>query len=386
MSVLQFVPTAPSWRVDYAALEARYDWLRPLRDTPQDPIHHAEGDVGLHTGMVLEALCAMPAYRALDDDGRAACFVACLLHDIAKPWTTRTEPSGSERGGRITAKGHSTKGAVFARRLLWEMGLPWRQREAICALIRFHQIPFFLVDKGEREAERGMLRIAESARADWLAVVAEADMRGRVCGDQQRVLDAIDLFRVCASDLGVVDSAYAFASDHARFCYFRDERRTRFDTAFDDTRCTVTLVSGLPASGKSSWIQQQLHNQGWEPQAVVSLDALREELDVDAKDAQRVVVDAAREQLKARLRQHKDAVWNATSLSRNLRGGVIDIAAAYGARVRVVAFEAAADVVAARNRERAETRVPAAAIERMLTRWEFPDRTEAHVVEVVDTG
>lgn len=382
MSLLDAVPRAPSWRVDYAALEARHAALRRLRDCPQDPLHHAEGDVGLHTQMVIESLCALPAYRALDDDGRACVFVACLLHDIAKPFTTVVGDDG-----RVTAKGHSSKGAITARRWLWEMGVPWRQREAICGLIRWHQVPFFLVDKGERAAERGLLRLAENCRADWLALVAEADMRGRVCADQQKILDAIELFRVAAADLGVFgegagDGRYAFASDHARFRYFRDERRTRFDDAYDDTRCTVTIVSGLPAVGKSRWIDQQ----GLSPAAVVSLDALRDELDVDAADAQRAVVDVARERLRERLRKHHDTVWNATSLSRLLRGNVVDIADAYGARVRVVAFEAAADVIAARNRERDATRVPAAAIERMLSRWEFPDGAEAHVVDVEVSG
>ncbi len=381
MSLLDVVPCAPHWRVDHAALEGRYDWLRRLRDCPQDPVHHAEGDVGLHTQMVIESLCALPGYRALDDDGRACVFVACLLHDVAKPWTTVVDDNG-----RVTAKGHSTKGAVTARRLLWEMGLPWRQREAICGLIRWHQVPFFLVDKGERAAERGLLRLAENCRADWLALVAEADIRGRTCGDTQKILDAIELFRVAAADLEVVDSAYAFASDHARFRYFRDERRTRFDAAYDDTRCTVTLVSGLPASGKSRWIHNALQEGRCEADSVISLDALREELDVDAADAQRAVVDVARERLKERLRKHQPAVWNATSLSRNLRGNVVDIADAYGARVRVVAFEAAASVIAARNRERDDDRVPAAAIERMLSRWEFPDGAEAHAVDVVVSG
>lgn len=378
MNLLDVVPRSPAWRVDYAALEAQFDFIRALRDCPQDPVHHAEGDVGLHTQMVIEALCAMPAFRALGDDGRAACFLACLLHDVAKPWTTR------EVDGRITAKGHSSKGAAFARRVLWEQNVPWRLRERTCALIRFHQIPFFLVEKEPKEAERRLLLLAESARADLLAIVAEADMRGRVCVDQQRILEAIELFRVMAADVGVVDRPFPFASDHSRFRYFRDDRRTRFDEAFDDTTCKVTLLSGLPASGKSSWISRLITDDDTGEGAVISLDALREEHGVEHGGPQRAIIELAREQLKVRLRKHRDAVWNATNLGRELRGAVIDVADAYGARVRVVCCEASVAVVEERNRAR-EHPVPAAAIARMLERWEFPDRSEAHAVDVVVT-
>lgn len=374
--LLAAIPRAPAWRVDYAAIEAAFAWARGLRSCPQDPVHHAEGDVGLHTEMVVAALTAMPAWRALDDAGRRVCFLACLLHDVAKPWTT------AEVDGRLTARGHSSKGAVFARRFLWELGLSWREREQVCGLILHHQVPFFLVEKEANAAERRLLGIAEVCRCDFLAVVAEADMRGRICADQERLLLAIDLFRVFANDVGVFAGPFAFDSDHSRFRYFRDLRRSRFDTAFDDTRCTVTLLSGLPASGKDHWVAHHGDiDEEVDEDGVISLDDLREELGLEHGGGQRALIEEARERLKGRLRLHRDVVWNATSLSRDLRSNVIAIADDYGARVRIVCCEAAADVIAARNRAR-ESPVPAAAIERMLSRWEFPARTEAHVVEV----
>ena len=372
LALVAAVPCAPLWRVDYAALEERFDWLRALRSCPQDPVHHAEGDVGLHTHMVLEALAAMPAFRALDGDGRLVCFLGCLLHDVAKPWTTRVVD------GRTTAKGHSARGAIFGRQLLWELGLPFAVREQVCAIVRSHQIPFFLVEKPEKEAERRLLGIAESVRCDWLAIVTEADARGRVCADQQRLLDHIELFRTLAVDVDVLSAPFAFQDAHTRFRYFRDERRTRFDTAFDDTRCTVTLMSGLPASGKDSWVRANVDDDD----AVISLDALREEHELEHGGPQGRVVRIAQEKLKERLRNSQDAVWNATSLARDLRAGVIDVADAYKARVHIVCCEAPTDVAAARNRAR-ERPVPAGAIGRMLERWEMPNSTEAHVVDVV---
>ena len=41
---------------DWALLCAALPDLLALESTPQDPRHHAEGNVGLHTRMVLDAL------------------------------------------------------------------------------------------------------------------------------------------------------------------------------------------------------------------------------------------------------------------------------------------------------------------------------------------
>src|SRR5262249_6058724 len=163
------------------------EWIRELESCPQDPVHHAEGNVWIHTRMVLETLLAMPAWQSLSEEERRIVYVACLMHDVAKPGTTRIE-----EGGRVTAKGHSRAGELMARRILWELGAPFAMREHVAALIRYHQIPFFLIERDD--AQRVAAEVSLSARCDLLAIVAEADIRGRVCADLQRVLDNIELF------------------------------------------------------------------------------------------------------------------------------------------------------------------------------------------------
>ena len=68
-----------------------------------------------------------------------------------------------------------------------------------------------------------------------------------------------------------------------------------------------------------------------------------------------------------------------------LRTRTVALCADYGARVEIVAVEAAPPVMRARNRARAQP-VPDAAIHRMIGRWETPDPTEAHTVTWIDTG
>ena len=53
MTLLDSCPTPPDWRLAWDALLDEYGMLRELYDCPQDPIHHAEGDVGTHTRVTL---------------------------------------------------------------------------------------------------------------------------------------------------------------------------------------------------------------------------------------------------------------------------------------------------------------------------------------------
>src|SRR5262249_18520784 len=65
------VPAPPAFRVDWDGLEdALAAAVDPavLAATPQDAAYHAEGDVWVHTCMVVEALVADPDWRALPDE------------------------------------------------------------------------------------------------------------------------------------------------------------------------------------------------------------------------------------------------------------------------------------------------------------------------------
>lgn len=366
------VPAPPSFVVDWDALHARFEWVRALRGCAQDPVHHAEGDVWIHTRMVLESLAAMPRFRALDAPDRFVAFAAALLHDVAKPECTRTDEHG-----RLTARGHSARGAIRARRILWELGVPPELRERVAGIVEHHQEPFFAIDKPD--ARRRVHRISHRTRCDLLAIVSEADIRGRTAADAPRILEQIELFRELCADEACLDRPRAFPSDHARVVYFRKEDGDPSHDAFDDCRAELVLLSGLPASGKDHLARTRFAGL-----PVVSLDALRAELDVDPEDPQGPVVAAARERARAHLRAGESFVWNATGLSRDQRRPVLALAAGYRARIRAVVCEASPDTLRRRNAQRRRP-VPAAAIERMLGRWQPPDATEAHRVDVVES-
>ena len=367
-------PTPPHWKLDWEALLAQFEWLRAMDGVPQDPVHHAEGDVLIHTRLVVEALSRHPAWQALPPTERSLLFAAALLHDVAKPMTTKVETDG-----HVTALGHARQGERVARTALWSedfgVPIPFVCREAIARLVRYHGLPLWFLSKPS--PERAMIEASLTTRLDTLALLAKVDALGRQCDDQADLLLLLDLFREMAQELDCLTAPCHFASDHARFVYFHSETPDLHYVPYDDTTFEVILMAGLPGTGKDTWIQTHRSDL-----PVVSLDAIRRELRVDPEDSQGVVVSAAKEQARVFLRQEQPFIWNATNVTRQVRKPLIDLFCAYHARVRLVYLDAPLDVILSRDSQRPRP-VYEPVIRKLMQKVEVPDLTEAHAVDLI---
>lgn len=366
-------PAPPHWQVPWPEIREAFAWVRSLSGVPQDAVHHAEGDVEVHTRMACEALASLPEWRERPADERVRLFATVLMHDVAKPYCTQTDADG-----RITARGHSRRGDLMVRRILWELGAPVAWREHVAALVRHHQVPFWALERPD--LRQIAFRVSLLARNDDLALLATADILGRVCGDTAEILDNVALYAEYCSEQRCLDRPRAFPSDHARFWFFRKPDRDPDYAAYDDTRLTVTVLSGLPGVGKDHWIAE---NRPELP--VVSLDRLRASMGVSPAGDQRPVAAAAHELAREHLRAGRSFVWNATNVSRMLREQCTGPIADYRGRVELVALEAPPRVLRERNRAR-EAPVPDAVIDRLVRRWETPDPTEGHRVRWLSTA
>jgi predicted kinase len=360
-------PQPPDWTIEWPTLDS-LPWLLDMKGCPQNPDRHAEGDVWHHVHLVTEAMVALPAWQALPETERRVLFASALLHDVAKPTCTRVETNG-----RVSARGHSWRGAIRSRVILWRLGVPFEEREAVCAIVRHHLVPFFLPDS--ENPRRLAIEVSQTARCDLLAVMAEADIRGRICPDPDKLLSQVARFQEEAQSAGCLEKPYEFGSDGERFRFFRDS--TPLGALPDLPRAEALLLCGLPASGKDHWLEHNLN--GW---PVVSLDEIRQDIGAPPADSQGEVLTRARDLAREHLQAGRNFVWNAPNLSRHVRADCIKLFHGFGARVRIVYLEVPEDRLYAQNRQR-RRRLPDKVIDRMLDRWEVPDRTEAHQVDYV---
>jgi predicted kinase len=370
--IFPLCPPAPPWRIPWPELLASFPDLRALENCPQDPEYHAEGNVLIHTQMVCAALVSNPAWQQLPARERSILFTAALFHDIAKPSTTQIGEDG-----RWHARGHGKKGGGMVRALLTELNVPFGVREAIVNIVTMGSLPLWFWDKSD--PQRSILFASQVSRCEWLALMADADLKGRICQDGQKFADSIALFEEFCREQGCWDRPFAFASDHSRYIYFHKESADPFYEAYDTTKFEVILTCAIPGTGKDYWIQQ--HHPDL---PVVSLDNLRTALGVGPTGDQSGVVRAAHALARSYLQQQTPFIWNATNVMGSQRRSLVELFADYGARVRIVYLEVAPERVDRQNRDR-ERVVPAGVIDRFRRRMEIPNLTEAHRLDwIVD--
>lgn len=235
--------------------------------------------------------------------------------------------------------------------------------------------PPYLLEKSDPAHEVISLSWLVSHRLLYL--FALADTRGRRAREMSRPEENIHLWKMVAEENGCFDQPYAFANDHARFLFYRNALSSLHYTPREEYRCTVTLMSGLPGSGKDTWLKQHRPDL-----PVVSLDDLRASLDVDATENQGEVIQAARSSCREFLRSGRDFAFNATNTVQQTRKRWINLCADYGARIELVYLEPPLPIILQQNERRARP-VPRQVIQHLIEKLEPPTWAEAHSITLV---
>ncbi|NSL91050.1 AAA family ATPase [Chitinophaga sp. Mgbs1] len=355
-------------------LEDTFEWVRVMQEVPQDVRHHAEGNVAVHTQMVLAALEQLPAYQALPPQEQAILWAAALLHDVEKYSTTAIHPDGS-----ITAAGHARKGEMRVRQILYrDIPTPFAIREQIAALVKYHGLPLWIFEKPD--PQRALITASLNADTRLLALLARADILGRICADQADLLYRLDCFEELCRENECWGQPRPFASAHARSHYLLHEHAAADYVPYGQPAAQVILMSGLPGAGKDTYIQR--HYKQW---PLISLDNIRREMKIspDDKSGNGIVIQAAKALAREHLRAGRSFVWNATNITRQLRAQLISLFTQYHAAVTIIYVEVPASILLQQNRQREEI-VPHAVMQRLISKLEVPGREEGgEVVYIV---
>ena len=355
---------------NWASIRNKFSWIRDMEGVPQNPIYHAEGDVAIHTEMVLNALLELPEYKALNEQDQQILIATALLHDVEKRSCTKTELDG-----RITSKGHAKKGAFTARTILYkDIKTPFKIRESISRLVRYHGLPLWIFEKPN--PQKALLQASLEVNLEHLAIFAKADILGRICADQKELLYKIELFKAFCQEQKCYGQPYPFATELARFTYFQKENSSPDYVPFEHKKWEVVMLCGLPGTGKDTYIRK--FYKEW---PIVSLDDIRRAHKISPKNAKAngKVLQIAKEMMKTHLRKQQPFVFNATNIIQQLRSQWIDLFTTYGARVKIVYLEVPYTQLIRQNSDR-EHIVPIKVMERMIRKLDIPSLVEAETV------
>lgn len=372
-------------QADTSQMTSVFPWHEVMASCPHDPIHHAEGSPWIHTAMVAEAMQEDASFRKADPYRQTILLAASWAHDIGKPATTILE----EENGitRVRQPGHAALGARMVWQDLLDRGEDIDFARDVHALVSWHMRPTHLHKENDQKIFEKVIRFSvEAGGGGWdeLMALCRSDQNGRVSLDPDRdkmlPLDLLDLELDQISEREGFDirtSPWPFGSDAARLKLLRGGRSTHY-TPQDPEGARVILMTGLPGSGKDSWIAE--HHPDL---PVVSLDNIRSELKIPPEKDQGPVIQVGFERAKAHLRKGEDFIWNATNIGRFGRQKILGLCLDYDAHVSFVSLDIPLEEVLRRNAQR-DAAVPEAVIRKLALKREPVMADEAHKLISVD--
>jgi tRNA nucleotidyltransferase (CCA-adding enzyme) len=163
------------WLHRLGVIEKLFPEIQSLIGVPQDPVWHPEGDVFVHTKLVVDRA------RELIDDlpyaKQLTVMVAALAHDFGKPPTTEFLE------GHWRSRGHEEAGvgptAGFLDRINLHTIDGYDVRRQVIAIVREHLKPGEFYKKRDEVGDGAFRRLARRCEPDLLYRVARADSLGR---------------------------------------------------------------------------------------------------------------------------------------------------------------------------------------------------------------
>jgi tRNA nucleotidyltransferase (CCA-adding enzyme) len=188
--------------LDLGVIARLFPELFALVGCEQEPEWHPEGDVWVHTLMVVDE--ARGAIDDLDRARRAIVMLGAVCHDLGKPPTTRVID------GRIRSLGHEEAGVEPAMSLLDRLNVNSMDgvdvRGQVLGIVAHHLKPGAWHKSPTGVGDGAFRRLAAKVDMELLARVARADCRGRGGGFD---CSAMDWFLERARRLGVEHDAPA---------------------------------------------------------------------------------------------------------------------------------------------------------------------------------
>jgi tRNA nucleotidyltransferase (CCA-adding enzyme) len=186
--------------LELGVIDRLFPELKALVGCPQEPDWHPEGDVWVHTLMVIDQ--ARTRIADLDRPQQVTVMLGAVLHDAGKPPTTAVID------GRIRSMDHEQAGVEPASAVLDRLNIHtmsgYDVRRHVLGIVAHHLKPLAFSKTDPPAGPGAFRRLAQKVDLELLARVAKSDCLGRT-GDFE--CSGIDWFSQRARALGVEHAA-----------------------------------------------------------------------------------------------------------------------------------------------------------------------------------
>lgn len=380
--------------------------LKELIKTEQDPIWHSEGNVHIHTNMVLNEMYKIFEEYNIKESDQYILLMSAIFHDIAKPLTSKwKEIKGVQH---LTSKGHEYEGMSYlCYRLLEDETITKEERTNILDLVGYHQLPkLFVVKESYNQWHYKIL--TERTAGKYFYYLELADMRGRETEDKDSQIEYIELFKMFASDYdcfysksnidkeleNLFKTNFEEKSEKALSFLIGKTKKRLFDNDIldplvsyqkyyehKDNHSIVYVLCGLPGSGKSTIVEKLKKTK--KINTVIELDALRKNYKLktnNKKEIEGKVRQDSKELLKRGLSSKETIIFDACNYRKDFRDAICSLVESYYGKTVLVFVQTSITDCIKNDKTRQVRTVGEHVIMEQVKKFQYPEDIEFNAV------
>lgn len=348
-----------------------------LEKTPQSKRWHQEGNVLMHTKLVvMNMLKGLQYIETTDKSYRITMIAAALCHDLGKVVTTRWDDGKND----YTCSHHGYEGEKIVRRLFFDEDICIREK--VCYMVRWHMTMHHLLEKTEDEQRKTWTRLSYGLMDVWsLYLLGKSDALGSINEESLDSCFIDDKFNkmlptVFALRYSEFNKVFKLDVDD-KLSYLNDINRPT-----DDPRLfNVTLMIGVAGAGKDTWVSEHLPDD-----VMLSRDNIRTEIGIKGekplgtKEQEKEVTKIFNGRLMECCKNRKNVVINNTNLLKKYRSEFVKTVLPFNPTITFVYIEPNEMGDCAKRRD---GQIKKEIVDGMWDRLDFPDISECDKLLIV---
>jgi predicted kinase len=384
-----------------------YPLFKKFKETPQDKEWHSEGDVYIHTDMVISETYEIIENNEFSFDDKLILILAAIFHDICKPVVTKEKEIFGKI--RIVAPKHEEMGLSYLfYRFLDENELSDEVKSHTLNLIGYHQKPKMLVIKNKNQWHYKFLTQKTSGYLFYWHQMA--DMRGRTCNDKDKQIEYIEEFKMFCEEYNCFDNISNLNLEVKNILNDNFEFNSKFDLGYILNKCIYDLINdayeepmiayqrhfenkdnyskaiimcGLSGSGKSTFTSNYT---GYE---VISLDEIRQQFKINNTNRKSVdgkVMQIATKMFKEYLAAKKNVIWDACNIRKDFRDKIVTIAHKYYALTEINFVVTNVNQCIENDNKRSVGHLGKDVILEQFRKFQYVESNEANIISINHTA